>query len=536
MAAVYLARRDTDASELVALKLVHPNLLAHAGFVQMFLDEARIASQLRHPNICRVKDFGAALGTYYLAMEYLVGEPLSSVFRRASTRGEGRRHAALIARLIVDACDGLHAAHELVDDEGNPLNVVHRDVSPENLFVTYDAVLKVVDFGIACAAHQTHRTRTGILKGKFGYIAPELLRGEKVDRRADVWGLGIVAWELLTGRRLFRRRSDVETLDAVANGSIVAPSAVRTSLPSAFDAVILRALARDRSKRFATAADLGNAIREVLGASLASQAEVASWLGEHFHAERRRKVQLLELLNRMPCSAPPEWSLQEAPTRFRTSVDDTRPSFAGRHSQGSLPRLFGPSYRRASSKSTWSRRQRLAGALLVGSAAVASALAWGRTGTFAKKSAAAPPQESMLVQSSESSSARAPAGSETPLQRQASLEPGLSLAKQTSASSNTTDTALELPANQGYVLELGREPKRAGKLVLRIRPDTTADEEVDAGVNASEAAPKSVGSRETASNTSVTSNDAGAGTPDAPPTWLRDALFSDLPPLLDGRH
>ncbi|MBC7171019.1 MAG: serine/threonine protein kinase, partial [Polyangiaceae bacterium] len=228
MATVYLGRSPARVGRdrFVALKVAHPHLARDTTFLDMFTDEARLASRIHHPNVCRVLDFDGAAREPYLAMEFLSGENLASVFgryaqlTRAVENGEAltldlERHAALTARVMADACAGLHAAHELRDDDGEPLHVVHRDVSPENIFLTYDGVVKIVDFGVARTARQHHRTSTGFVKGKLAYLQPEALKGSKLDRRADVWGIGVTLWELLTGKRLFRRDGDLETLRAV---------------------------------------------------------------------------------------------------------------------------------------------------------------------------------------------------------------------------------------------------------------------------------------------------------------------------------
>jgi serine/threonine-protein kinase len=218
MASVYLARAEGSPGfeKLVALKRIHPHLADERGYVEMFLDEARIASRITHANVCSVFDFGESDGEYFIAMEYLVGEPLSRVQRRVVVNAEQRTSPLLparMARIIADACEGLHAAHELRDASGESLNVVHRDVSADNLFITYDGAAQVVDFGIAHARQRLHQTEAGQVKGTFPYMAPEQMTAAVVDRRVDVWALGAVLWELLALRRLFfarhRRKHDV---------------------------------------------------------------------------------------------------------------------------------------------------------------------------------------------------------------------------------------------------------------------------------------------------------------------------------------
>lgn len=262
MATVFLAEAPvrTGRHRYVALKQIHPHLARDRTFVDMFLDEARLASLIQHTHVCDVFDFGEHRGQQYLVMEYLVGEPISTLGRslRRTASSSGVPQALAMARIIADAAEGLHAAHELRDASGESLGVVHRDVSPDNIFLTYDGVVKIVDFGVASATRQLHKTRTGIIKGKYAYLQPEVLRGEKPDRRADVWSLAVVLWELLTHERLFHRESDFLTLRAVADAELRPPSRVRREVPAELDKIVLRALCRDPAQRYQTARALAD--------------------------------------------------------------------------------------------------------------------------------------------------------------------------------------------------------------------------------------------------------------------------------------
>ena len=308
MANVYLAcveepNETAGLRRVVALKVLHPSLTSDPQFVDMFFDEARVASLIHHPFVCSVLDFGSAEGTYFLAMELLVGESLKKIRRALARRAseiDDSKHASYVARVLADACEGLHAAHELCDTSGRPLEVVHRDVAPDNLFVTYDGVVKVVDFGVAKLAHARHKTRTGIIKGKMDYIAPELLRGDRADRRADVWGLGVVLWEMLTLRRLFHRSTDVATLGAVLGGEVAPPSEVRPGLPKELDVIVLRALARDPGERYASARELGRDLTKFLvgrGEGLGN-ADIADWMEQIFPGGRAVRQQLMQIASR----------------------------------------------------------------------------------------------------------------------------------------------------------------------------------------------------------------------------------------------
>lgn len=342
MASIYLARAEgrTGLHRFVAVKRVHPHLASDPAFVEMFLDESRIASLVQHPNVCSVFDFDSVDGEYYLAMEFLLGEPLSAVFRamaRRATEEREPRRAALVARVIADACEGLHAAHELRDPSGEPLEVVHRDVSPENVFLTYDGVVKIVDFGVARAAHQRHLTVPGMLKGKLAYMPPEVLRGLKPDRRADVWGIGVVLWELLTGKRLFQRATDIETLKTIAEVHIPLPSDVAPDVPKELDPIVLRALTSDRNLRYATARELGRDLQLALArrGEAVGLAELSEWMDALFPAGRACKRQLLEIAASSTADSTPPPSrtpvdpdgidpLGSRPTTVRPAPSSTR--------------------------------------------------------------------------------------------------------------------------------------------------------------------------------------------------------------------
>jgi serine/threonine protein kinase len=202
-----------------------------------------------------------------------------------------------MARIIEEACEGLHAAHESKDASGQPLNVVHRDVSPKNLFMTYSGVAQVVDFGIASARQRTHRTATGHLKGTMPYTAPEQITGGTVDRRMDIWGLGVVLWELLTLNRLFRRETEVETMYAVLVGDIPAPSERRPDIPPELDGIVMKALQRDPNERWQTAREMGQALHAFASkqAQHVGAAELSNWMDELFPQGQARRREIMEL-------------------------------------------------------------------------------------------------------------------------------------------------------------------------------------------------------------------------------------------------
>ncbi len=336
MGSVYLARLDGTAGfeKLVALKRIHPHLAKEADCIEMFLDEAKIASRITHPNVCSVFDFGQADGEYYIAMEYLVGEPLARLFTQVAKLPEQRRSPLLplrMARIIADACEGLHAAHELKDASGDLLNVVHRDVSPRNLFITYDGAVQLVDFGVASARERLHKTSTGDVKGTIAYMAPEQLKAGSIDRRIDIWALGAALWEALAVKRLFKRDTTANTMFALLYEEIDPPSKYRPQVPKELDEIALKALARDPNGRWQSAREMGQALRRFLSRheELIGPAELSQWMSELFPQGEARKNQLMELarMQRAPVLSIPvadEFDMTQAPTLAGTAPLDRR--------------------------------------------------------------------------------------------------------------------------------------------------------------------------------------------------------------------
>ncbi|MGB5350296.1 MAG: protein kinase, partial [Polyangiales bacterium] len=311
MATVYLARVDgaPGFEKLVALKRIHRHLAKEKRYVDMFLDEARIASRITHPNVCSVFDFGQADGEYYIAMEYLVGESLSRLCGKVARNPAQRRHPLLpirMARVIADACEGLHAAHELKDANGELLHVVHRDISPSNLFVTFDGSVQVVDFGIASARHRIHHTATGQMKGTFAYMAPEQLAAKPIDRRVDIWSLGVSLWEMLALKRLFRRDTTANAVHAILYDKLVPPSVHRPQVTEELDAIVMKALERDPKNRWQTTREMGRALREFLGAqsAIVGTAELSDWMNVVFPEGEARKSQLMEIARMADAPVP----------------------------------------------------------------------------------------------------------------------------------------------------------------------------------------------------------------------------------------
>lgn len=254
MASVHLARTRGPAgfSKWFAIKQIHPHLAKDQRFVSMFLDEARIAASVDHPNVAQVLELGEVDGAYFIAMEYLHGETLGRLVSRSYKHGDGvDPHMA--AHLVAAAATGLHAAHDGKDAEGRPLDLVHRDVSPQNIFITFDGRVKVTDFGVAKASNRISKTQTGTAKGKVAYMAPEQALSGVVDRRTDVFALGVLLWECVTGRRLFKAATEAQTLMRITGGKVPKPSSFAHECPAALERIILRALERRAEDRYPSA-------------------------------------------------------------------------------------------------------------------------------------------------------------------------------------------------------------------------------------------------------------------------------------------
>jgi serine/threonine-protein kinase len=309
MATVYLATGATQLGHRrwCALKVLHPKLCARPSYLDMFFNEARIASEISHPHVCGVFDYGTIDGQAYLAMDYVRGKSLSAIAHAREKIADPAEHARRLARLLADACEGLSAIHEHRSALEPELRVVHRDISPDNLLLGFDGFVKVIDFGLAKIDGRGEKTESGILKGKISYVAPELLRGESATASVDIWSLGVVAWELLTGQRLFRRGSDAETVRALAEAPVPPPSSVLPGLPSELDAVVLRALEREPSRRYATAAEFGAALWGFLRAQskIPDHRQIGAWLSALFPDEEQRLRERLERVPSTPLHSTP---------------------------------------------------------------------------------------------------------------------------------------------------------------------------------------------------------------------------------------
>lgn len=283
MGEVFLARQTggvAGADRLVILKSLLSELAEQDGFIDQFLDEARVASKLNHPNVVQMLEAGLWNGVYFIAMEYIRGENLSRIQKTAKAKKvEFPIH--LIVKVIRDALNGLGHAHSAVDDQtGKPLGVVHRDVSPQNIMVRVDGVTKVVDFGIAKAGNRSSRTATGVLKGKLQFMAPEQVKGEEVDKRTDLFAMGVVLWELLTGQRLFSGDNEIAVLKAVLQQPIPTVGSIVPGFPPELDAIVMKMLEREPAQRQQSCEEAADDLSGWLsqGSRRVSEADVANFI------------------------------------------------------------------------------------------------------------------------------------------------------------------------------------------------------------------------------------------------------------------
>jgi serine/threonine protein kinase len=348
MAEIYLARPTTSQSgskDVMVLKRILPHLAEDDHFVTMFRDEADLASKLVHKNVCNVLSFGQFGGTWFIAMEYLHGVPLSRMMTKLSKAGK-MLDFRVVAGIICQALEGLHSAHEARDSTGALLGVVHRDVSPPNIMVTSDGTVKILDFGIAKARGANSRTRTGTVKGKNAYMSPEQILGKPLDRRSDVFALGVVMYEMLAIKRLFHRDSDFLTFKAITEEPIPDIRDRRPDLPPGMRAALVQAMARDPAGRFDTAQGFANALKNsvaTLGGP-ASPADLARLLFTDFGDEMASRDEILKAADdpnaapvsigttAKPASPPP---IPPRPVQVATSGEMVRAT-------GAIPRTKTP--------------------------------------------------------------------------------------------------------------------------------------------------------------------------------------------------
>jgi serine/threonine protein kinase len=315
MAAVHLGRLlgPVGFSRTVAIKRLHSHHARDPEFVNMFLDEGRIVARIKHPNVVPTLDIVALDGELFLVMEYVHGAPISKIMGALSRRKE-RMPVNIAVGICVGFLEGLHAAHEAKNEDGAPLHIVHRDISPQNVIVGADGIPRVLDFGIAKAAERLQVTEDGSFKGKLGYMPPDVLSGGVVDRRADLWGAAVVLWEMLVGKRLFSAGESPHALvRMIVERETEAPSARGVATSPALDAVILRALAKDPGQRYATAREMASALEDAT--PVASARVIGDWLAMIVGDQLEERAALVEQVERMSRALPP------SPATLKNLVD-----------------------------------------------------------------------------------------------------------------------------------------------------------------------------------------------------------------------
>ena len=275
--------------KIVAIKRILPEVAEDAEFIKMFVDEAKIAVKLQHPNVVQIFELGKIEDSYFIAMELINGKDLKTIRKRLK-RVDLLMPVEQSAYIISQVCDGLDYAHRKTDEKMNPLNIVHRDISPQNMIVSYEGTVKLIDFGIAKAKSKSTKTQVGMLKGKFSYMSPEQVSGQPIDRRSDIFSLGVVFFEMLTGKRLFLGKNDVETLEKIRKAEVLPPSVFNSAVPPELDRIVLKALAKDREDRYQWASEFSEDLKKFSyssGKSFSRQ-DMMNFMSEFFaDAEQR---------------------------------------------------------------------------------------------------------------------------------------------------------------------------------------------------------------------------------------------------------
>jgi serine/threonine-protein kinase len=328
MAEIWLARVSGMAGfeKLVVIKRLLDKLASEREYVEMFLDEARINARLTHSNIVQVLELGQVDGQYFMAMEYVPGLSVLQVGKRATQRlGEVPQEVA--CGIVTQACAGLQYAHEETQPDGTPLGIIHRDVSPQNLILTFEGLVKVLDFGIAKAEGRQTATRTGFVKGKFSYMSPEQCLGSELDRRSDVFALGIVLFELCTARRLFKRASTYDTYTAITTADVPDPRSLNPRIDAAVSEVIMRALQKEREDRYATAGEMQDALEQATRKAMlrATRIDLQRFMQAAFVGEEEEQRHLVQQALRGELPAPD--ALHVSPVAER-AAEEAQPGYA----------------------------------------------------------------------------------------------------------------------------------------------------------------------------------------------------------------
>jgi eukaryotic-like serine/threonine-protein kinase len=430
MATVYFGRLigAVGFSRSVAIKQLHPQYARSPEFVAQFLDEAQLTARIRHPNVVQVLDVVARDGELFVIMEYVEGEPLSRLMRAAA----GVIPIPIASSIVIQALLGLHAAHDAKGDNGLPLDIVHRDVSPQNILVGVDGSSHILDFGVAKASSRVHTTENGQIKGKLTYMAPEQLQNRELDRRVDLFAMGVVLWELLAGRRLFARSDPGATVAAVLGGEVQPPSQLRPEITPALEAVVMKALAPDPAARFDSAREMALALEQA--AEPASALKTGAWVESvardaiAHRASLLREAEEESSISRVSDPA----SLQRSLAGVPASVPPSGPVDATKSVD-------------APPSKSWTKPAILAGAVAI--ALLAYAVVASRTGqpSAARPTPTPPPPAIQAAPPEVAAPEAVPAAPSTPAIDLDAPEPPASAAPQTAATGKATKRAAPKP-------------------------------------------------------------------------------------------
>lgn len=309
--------------KIVAIKKILPEVAEDAEFIRMFIDEAKIAVRLQHPNIVQILELGKIEDSYFIAMELVNGKDLKTIRKRLK-RVELLMPVEQSAYIISQVCDGLDYAHRKTDDKMNSLNIVHRDISPQNMIVSYEGTVKLIDFGIAKAKSKSTKTQAGMLKGKFSYMSPEQVSGQPIDRRSDIFSLGVVFFEMLTGKRLFLGKNDVETLEKIRKAEVPPPSVFNSSVPPELDRIVLKALSKDRDERYQWASEFSDDLKKFSFSTSKnfSRQDMMNFMSEFFADELEEETAKLEEYQKLqkPVETAPK-PVQNQNYNYRPAVE-----------------------------------------------------------------------------------------------------------------------------------------------------------------------------------------------------------------------
>jgi eukaryotic-like serine/threonine-protein kinase len=477
MASVHVGRLvgPVGFSRTVAIKRLHPQFAKDPEFVTMFLDEARLAARIRHPNVVPTLDVVASQGELFLVMEFVLGASLARLLQVARTLDE-RAPPEVISSIISAVLHGLHAAHEAKSERGEPLGIVHRDVSPQNILVGTDGIARVLDFGIAKAAGRAQTTREGHVRGKMAYISPEQFQHGVADRKADIYATSVVMWEALTGQRLFLGENEAATIAKVLTGEVPVPSALVPGIPAAIDEVVLRGLKREPTERFETAREMALAIES--SGTLAAPSRVGGWVDTMVGAElasRARAITEIEQIEDLPIaehsSRPPRILVaSDEPTTVEPGMGTPPVGARGRDFRAG-EELTRPDYGPE-------RRRRRVAAVIGAALVLVLLLVWAglrrgsEAGAQSGISAAAPELGSPVPPAPESSALPEPAGSIQPAPAEPATDP-LSSAEPVSPGPPASAAAPEPSGRRGP----GPARRPTGRKKETCNPPYTIDQE-----------------------------------------------------------